>query len=83
MLILRQSRPILSDKITIKTKVNIPWLETASVHSWKLTKKDFDFKLINTELFSRSKKNATNNKCLILEIEVIQMQITQICNLSH
>lgn len=84
MLILRQSRPILlSDKITIKTKVEIPWLEMKA-HSWKLLKEDFELKLINSKLLSRPNENAdVQNKCLILEIEVIPMQIIQRCNLTH
>jgi hypothetical protein len=84
---LRQSSKILTDKIVVNVKivkVKTPWHDDtkAQEQSWKMTKVDFEFKLINSKLFLYSKENIPKTKCLILEIEVISMQIISICNLT-
>lgn len=72
-MIIRESSQILTDKIAIKATIKNPWLQNTTPDlCWNLTKKSYETKLINStnKLFLQLK-----NKCLILEIEVIQMQI--------
>lgn len=83
VLIIKQANSLLTDKIILNATLKVScgkFVQTYRDLSWKLTRSFFEAKIINSTLLPFNEKNA-KNKSLILEIEVIQMQITSICNL--